>query len=230
MITSEQVTLYRSYFRGRMDVYARYWEKNGKSGYSPAYSFNWNEFFEHKNKGGTMATFANKTLTPLTDDVLHKHLSGEFLAGIYPITEDSCSYFLAADFDGEGWLQNAYAYIQEAAKVGLTAYLEMSKSGNGGHAWIFFENAYPCYRSRQIGLAVVRCSQNISPFQKDDSLIDCFLTRIRFLRMDLATSLHCRYKEIMYATEPCNSFMLMGLRSLTSGYILHSVKSTQRYK
>ncbi len=42
--TPEQVVLYRSLFRGRDDRYARYWEKNGHSGYSPAYSLDWQEF------------------------------------------------------------------------------------------------------------------------------------------------------------------------------------------
>ncbi len=33
----EQVDVFMSLFRGRTDTYARYWEKNGRSGYSPAY-------------------------------------------------------------------------------------------------------------------------------------------------------------------------------------------------
>ena len=49
-ITEDQLNLFLSLFRGRLDVYARHWEKNGKSGYSPAYSFNWQEFLEFKNK------------------------------------------------------------------------------------------------------------------------------------------------------------------------------------
>ena len=36
-IAPEQLVLYRSLFRGREDCYARYWEKNGRSGYSPTY-------------------------------------------------------------------------------------------------------------------------------------------------------------------------------------------------
>ena len=49
-ITDEQLDLYMTLFRGRSDVFPRYWEKNDKSGYSPAYSFNWDEFMRHKQK------------------------------------------------------------------------------------------------------------------------------------------------------------------------------------
>ena len=101
MVPDAEVNLFASLFRGRSDVWARFWEKNGRSGYSPAYSFDWNEFMAHKRIGGTLATFQNKTLQPLTSDVLRKHLSGSLLAGGYPILEDGTSYFLAADFDGE---------------------------------------------------------------------------------------------------------------------------------
>ncbi len=56
-MTDEQINLYLSLFRGRTDVYARRWEKGEKSGYSPAYDFNWTEFLAHKNHGGTMSSF-----------------------------------------------------------------------------------------------------------------------------------------------------------------------------
>src|SRR3989339_1285498 len=101
IITEEQLNLYQSLFHGRTDMYARRWEKNGKSGYSPAYDFNWNEFLAHKNRGGTMTTFEKKTVIPLTHDVIKKHLLGQEIIGVYPLLEDNTSHFIAADFDGE---------------------------------------------------------------------------------------------------------------------------------
>ena len=47
-ITEEQLLTYMSLFRVRNDVYARRWEKGDRSGYSPAYSFDGNEFFKKK--------------------------------------------------------------------------------------------------------------------------------------------------------------------------------------
>jgi len=151
-----QVELFMSLFRGRADAYARRWEKDGRSGYSPAYEFSWDEFMAHKRRGGSLKDFENKRLLPLTDDVIKKHLLGVQVVGIYPILPDNTSCFLAADFDGENWHIEAIAFIDACTEVGLAAYLERSRSGNGGHAWIFFSEPYPCYKSRQIGLELVR--------------------------------------------------------------------------
>jgi superfamily II DNA or RNA helicase len=167
--TVEQIKLYASLFQGRPDVFARCWEKNDRSGYSPAYSFDWNEFLAHKQKGGSIKTFENKKLIPLTEEIFRQHLSGKSALGIYPILEDNTSYFLAADFDGEHWLEDAQKYIEECTRVKLSAYLERSKSGNGGHVWMFFKEPYPCWKSRRIGLEIVRISLGLSMFEKEVS-------------------------------------------------------------
>jgi len=158
-----------SLFQGRKDVYARRWEKDGRSGYSPAYEFNWDEFMAHKRRGGSLKDFENKRLLPLTPEVIKKHLLGLHVVGIYPILPDNTSYLLAADFDGEHWLKEAIAFIDASTQVQLKGYLERSRSGNGGHVWIFFSEPYPCYKSRQIGLELVRRAFNISEFEKEIS-------------------------------------------------------------
>lgn len=168
-ISEDQLNLFLSIFKGRSDVYARYWEKNGRSGYSPAYSFDWNEFLAHKDKGGTINNFENKKLIPLTKEILRKHLLGATALGIYPILEDNTSYFIAADFDGEHWLEDVRKYMDKCAKVSLSAYLERSKSGKGGHVWIFFQEAYPCYKSREIVLELIKRALDLSVFEKEVS-------------------------------------------------------------
>lgn len=115
-ITEGQLNLFSSLFRGRTDVYARYWEKNGKSGYSPAYDFNWTEFMAFKNRGGTLRNFPNKRLIPLTPDIIKKHILGGQTVGIYPILPDNTSFFIAADFDGEGWQKNSRDFLDECKK------------------------------------------------------------------------------------------------------------------
>src|SRR3989344_4363502 len=168
-INDDQLNLYLSIFKGRSDVYARYWEKNGRSGYSPAYSFDWNEFLSHKQKGGTINNFENKKLIPLTKETLRKHLLGGTLLGVYPILEDNASYFIAADFDGENWFEDSMRYVEACKKVGLISYLERSKSGKGGHVWIFFQEAYPCYKSRDIATELIRQALDLSVFEKEVS-------------------------------------------------------------
>lgn len=158
-----------SLFRGRTDIYARHWEKDGRSGYSPAYEFNWDEFMAHKRRGGSLKDFENKRLIHLSKDVIKRHLLGFDVIGIYPILPDNTSYFLAADFDGETWKKDAFAFIEACTKVGLSAYLERSRSGDGGHVWIFFSESVPCYKSRRIGLELIRRAFNISEFEKEVS-------------------------------------------------------------
>ncbi len=153
--SAQQIDLFMSIFRGRSDVFARHWEKDGRSGYSPAYEFSWEEFMAHKRLGGSLKDFENKKLLPLADEVIKKHLLGVQVVGIYPILSDNTSYFLAADFDGEDWLKEAIAFIDASRRVRLNAYLERSRSSNGGHVWIFFSEPYPCYKSRQIGLELL---------------------------------------------------------------------------
>ncbi len=168
-ISEEQLALYQSLFRGRTDVYARRWEKNGRSGYSPAYQFDWDKFLAHKRRGGTMATFEHKTALPLTPDIIKKHLLGQYVIGVYPLLEDNASYFIAADFDGEQAFDDARKLISICAEFGLPAYLERSRSGQGAHVWLFFENAYPAARSRIIMLESIRRALKLSEFDKEVS-------------------------------------------------------------
>ena len=168
-ITDQQLELFMSLFRGREDVYAHRWEKNERSGYSPAYDFNWNEFMAHKRRGGSMKDFENKKLFPLTKEVVKKHLLGQHVVGVYPILTDNTSYFIAADFDGETWNHDAKAFLRACEDAGINAYLERSRSGNGGHVWIFFSEPYLCYKSRQIVLELIRCAFHISEFEKEVS-------------------------------------------------------------
>ncbi|HUC88317.1 MAG TPA: DEAD/DEAH box helicase family protein [Candidatus Binatia bacterium] len=167
MKSVDKIKFYRSLFRGRDDVFARRWEKTG--GYFPDYTFDWNEFNAHKASGGTIKDFKNKQLTPLTDALINKHLIGQITIGIYPILEDNTTYFLAADFDGANWLNDCLVYQQGMDQIGLTSYIERSRSGNGGHVWIFFEAKYPCHKSRAFGLEVARRALGLSVFDREAS-------------------------------------------------------------
>lgn len=68
MTNQEKIAIFSSIFQGRMDAYPRRWEKNGKSGWTPAYSFDWNEFNAHRAKSGTIKNFENKKLSPVAKE------------------------------------------------------------------------------------------------------------------------------------------------------------------
>lgn len=168
-ITEQQIQEYLLLFRGRQDIFARYWQKDGRNGYSPAYEVNWTEFNKFKLSGGSFKDFKDKTPIALTPAVVRQHLTGQSSIGIYPILLDNTSYFIAADFDGENWQKDSKIFIDACTKVELKPYLERSKSGNGGHVWIFFDNPYPCFKSRQMTLEIIRQTFKLSEFDKEVS-------------------------------------------------------------
>ncbi len=143
----EKVALFRSLFRGRDDVYAQRWEslRSGKSGWSPAL------------KGGFATDRGRpKEYLPLTDEVIEAHLAGRHHFGLYPLLRDDTCQLLVCDFDGEGWLLDALAYLDAARADGVPAALERSRSGDGGHVWSFFEGRLPAASARRIGAYLVR--------------------------------------------------------------------------
>ncbi|MCL5069585.1 MAG: restriction endonuclease subunit R, partial [Actinobacteria bacterium] len=168
-ISEEELNLYMSLFKGRNDIYARRWEKNGKSGYTPAYRFDWNEYLKHKARGGNFQNFSNKEKIPLTKDVVKKHLIGAYFIGIYPLLEDNTSYFIAVDFDGKEWKKDSRKFLVECMSLKIPVYLEKSLSGMGAHLWIFFKNKYPASKSRRIFLEIIRKVFNLSEFDREVS-------------------------------------------------------------
>ncbi len=167
--TQEQIKIFISLFKGRNDIYAKRWDKNGRGGYSPAYQFNWHEFMAFRENGGTMKDFSNKTLLPLNLDVIQKHLSGYWHIGIYPLLDNNTSYFIAADFDKKNWELESKAFIDICEKFKIPAYLEKSRSGNGAHVWIFFKEPYPAFKSRKVVFELIRKALKFSEFEKEIS-------------------------------------------------------------
>ena len=145
----EKVKLFRSLFRGREDVYAVRWEgRNGKTGYSPAYRKVWSSPFQRKPD-------EPKEYFPLTDQVIHDHLTGKLTAGVYPLLTDETCWFLAADFDKTTWQDDVRAFLQTCAEWKIPAALERSRSGRGGHVWIFFDAPLPASLARKLGAAIL---------------------------------------------------------------------------
>ncbi|MDN5289651.1 MAG: Type restriction protein res subunit [Mucilaginibacter sp.] len=165
----DRLNLYKALFKGRDDVFALRWEKGGKSSYMPAYRFDSHRYKLHQMKGGTFQTFTDKTYQPLTDDQLIKHLKGEQVVGLYPLLQDNTSCLIAADFDEADWIEECRTFIKICEEYDIPAYLERSRSGKGGHVWVFFEEPYEAFRSRKIIMSLLQKAGVISVFDKNSS-------------------------------------------------------------
>lgn len=153
-----KIALFRSLFRGRDDVYPQRFEsrRTGKTGYSPACGNEWVRGICEKPRIKCAACQYRQFL-PVTDDVVRWHLSGrdaagaDFTAGVYPMLLDETCFFLAMDFDKSHWLDDTAAVLQTCQRLNVPAALERSRSGNGGHVWIFFHEAIPATIARRLG-------------------------------------------------------------------------------
>lgn len=151
-----KVALFRSLFRGREDVYAVRWEaKDGRSGYAPAGKRDWNAVLASRPEERKKVDRETRQLLPLTDSVLRGHLMGKHTVGIYPLLVDETCRLLAVDFDKTTWQADAAAFLATCRKLGISATLERSRSGNGGHVWIFFERPLAAAMARKLGCAIL---------------------------------------------------------------------------
>ncbi|WP_430907466.1 TOTE conflict system archaeo-eukaryotic primase domain-containing protein [Maribacter sp. 2-571] len=169
MESKEDIQLFKSLFRGRDDVFAIRWEKGAKSGYMPAYFYDPYRYRLHKINGGTFKDFTEKSFLSLNDNQILKHLEGQQQIGLYPLLKDNTSIFIVADFDKQNWIQECRDFISLCESKNIPAYLERSRSGNGGHVWIFFEAAYPAAKSRAIFKQLLEKSGTFSIFDKTSS-------------------------------------------------------------
>ncbi len=64
---------------------------------------------------------------------------------------DETCWFIAADFDKATWMEDASAFLETCRSHDVPAILERSRSGNGGHIWIFFSEPIPAAVARQLG-------------------------------------------------------------------------------
>jgi superfamily II DNA or RNA helicase len=161
---ADKITLFRRRFAGRADVYPVRWEnkKTAKSGYAPACANEWKPGLCGKPtiKCGECSV---QSFFAVDDRVLRRHLRGEIVAGVYPLLPDSTTRFLAIDFDDATWALDARAVLDAARALAVPAALERSRSGAGGHVWIFFSGPVPAARARALGNVLLTAAMNHRP-------------------------------------------------------------------
>ncbi len=159
--SEEKIALFRRLFRGRTDVYPLRWEsKAGRAGYTPACGNEWRAGVCEKPRI-KCADCGHRLLLPVTDAVIYSHLAGEQVVGVYPLLPNDTCCFLAVDFDDDpeaaagNWRDDARAFVDSCRELSVPVTLEISRSGVGAHAWIFFAAPVPARDARRLGCAII---------------------------------------------------------------------------
>lgn len=157
----EKIALFRNFFKGRDDVFARRWfnKATEKGGYQPVCINEWRRGICDKKKH-KCAECPNRNFATLTNQDIYRHLEGKDengcdVIGLYVVTSDNKCSFLCADFDDKncthGYKSDVLAFIPICREWRIPFSIERSRSGNGAHVWIFFDQPIPAYKARKLG-------------------------------------------------------------------------------
>ena len=166
----ERVALFMSLFKGRKDVFARRWfsKSTGKAGYQPVCINEWRRGICDK-KTYKCAECPNRDFAPLTSQDVYRHLEGKDenccdVVGLYAIMPDNNCSFLCTDFDDKsckhGYKDDVLAFVGVCRDWRIPYAIERSRSGNGAHVWIFFEEPLPAFKARRLGNAILTEAMN----------------------------------------------------------------------
>lgn len=173
--TSDKIDIYKSYFRGRPDIYAeKYFSKKNQSyGWNPACS----RSFKDGCKKGKVKNYCGicpiSNFIKLDESILKAYFRGEHKSegiGIYPLLLDNTCYLLAIDFDDDNWFEDMLSVYKTAIRYDLYPLMERSSSGYGGHLWLFFDMPVKAIKARKIGMFLVQEAMETN----DDLTFDSF--------------------------------------------------------
>lgn len=168
--TAKKLALFKRLFRGRVDVYAHGYHnrKTGRVGYTPACAHEWETPLCQKPHVRCGAC-EHREFRPLDDGVLLRHFRGERsdgtdVVGLYPMVDESFTHVLVADFDKGEWRREVASYRAVCEEQGLCVAVERSRSGNGAHAWLFFDEAVEASEARSLGAALLTLAMGRGEF------------------------------------------------------------------
>jgi len=165
----QKIAIFRNLFRGRTDIFASRWQnQRGRSGYSVACDNEWVQGVCNKPRIKCLDC-THRQFSKLNDQVIYRHLAGQQVVGLYPLRHDNTCYLLAADFDKGSWQDEVKAMSRACTKYGVPHVVEISRSGNGAHLWIFFDDKVSANEARLLGFGLLDKAMEVYPSLSFDS-------------------------------------------------------------
>jgi superfamily II DNA or RNA helicase len=165
----QKIAIFRMLFRGRTDIFANHWQnQQGRSGYSVACNNEWVKGICNKPRM-KCHDCTHRQFSELSDQVIYRHLAGQQIVGLYPLLHDNTCYLLAADFDKGNWQDDVKAMSRACTEYNVPHAIEISRSGNGAHLWIFFDNKVPANKARLLGFGLLDKAMEVYPNLSFDS-------------------------------------------------------------
>ncbi|NVK41553.1 MAG: DEAD/DEAH box helicase family protein [Oceanospirillaceae bacterium] len=165
----QKVQLFRDLFRGRSDLFAVRWQNaQGRHGYSVACHNEWIPGICKKPKV-KCGDCGHKHFKTLDHQAIYDHLAGKQVVGLYPLVPGNRCHLLAADFDKTGWQDAVKAMSKVCHQASIPHAVEISRSGNGAHLWVFFSEPVQAQDARRLGFALLDKAMEIHPGLSFDS-------------------------------------------------------------
>lgn len=186
----EKIRLFRSYFRGREDVYATRFisKKTGKKGYSFVCKNRFDaQCCQITLKTGSCHGCSFHCPVPLTDEIVRRHFSkpnNDHSVAIYPLLSDNTCYFLAFDFDDDYWFESMLSLYHMCLSKKIRPLMERSQSGEGGHLWIFFKEKISALKARNLGMYLLDETMKSNPHIRFNSYDRMFPSQDMLLSED----------------------------------------------
>lgn len=163
LTVNQKVALFKQLFKGRADVFSTRWQNSkGRSGYSVACHNEWVPGI-CKKPDIKCSECPNRQHKALDDQAIYDHLAGKHIVGLYPLLPDNTCHLLAADFDKDGWQDAAKAMSEACRRYNIPHLVEISRSGNGAHLWVFFTDAVSARDARLLGFGLLDKAMEIHP-------------------------------------------------------------------
>lgn len=161
--TEDDANHFLSMFWGRLDVYARgYYSKNNHQlQYAPVCANGGTQVCPHTyHQKQKCSECAYRVYRKVTLPVIRNHLEGRDLIGIYPLFADGTCRLIVFDFDNhdgqdETWKEEVDTLRKICRQNHVPALVERSRSGNGAHVWIFFQQEISAALARRFGTALL---------------------------------------------------------------------------